>query len=180
MGYLAPELICTGKATPLTDVFAFGVFLLEVACGRRPINSSKDITELVLVEWVLEHHCNGSILDVVDPRLMGNFNTEEATLLLKLGLLCSYPSANARPSMRKVMQYLDHDQSIPDLAATYMSYGTIAMMENEGFNSYMMSCPSLNTSICVVSSESSVSIFEEGRRMLVMYSSFFVLLLMFL
>ena len=109
MGYLAPELIRTGKATPLTDVFAFGVFLLEVACGRRPINNSKDITKLVLVDWVLEHHRNGSILDVVDPRLMGNFNTEEATLLLKLGLLCSYPSANARPSMRKLMQYLDRD-----------------------------------------------------------------------
>ena len=41
MGYLAPELIRTGKATPLTDVFAFGVFLLEVACGRRPIKVAR-------------------------------------------------------------------------------------------------------------------------------------------
>jgi hypothetical protein len=37
MGYLAPELGHTGKATPATDVFAFGAFLLEVTCGRRPV-----------------------------------------------------------------------------------------------------------------------------------------------
>ena len=100
----------------------------------------------MLVDWVLEHHRNGSILDVVDPHLMGNFNPEEATLLLKLGLLCSYPSANARPSMRKVMQYLDCDQSIPDMSA-YMSYNRIAMMQNEGFDSYIMSYPSSVESI---------------------------------
>lgn len=37
MGYLAPELVRMGKASPLTDVFAFGTFLLEVTCGHRPI-----------------------------------------------------------------------------------------------------------------------------------------------
>ncbi|KAF7014295.1 hypothetical protein CFC21_028313 [Triticum aestivum] len=163
MGYLAPELIRTGKATPLTDVFAFGVFLLEVACGRRPIGSSKDITQVVLVDWVLEHHRSGSILDAVDPCLMGNFNTEEASILLKLGLLCAYPSPTGRPSMRKVMQYLDRDQSIPDLSPTYASYSTIAMMQNEGFDSYIMSCPPSNTSISIVPVESSVEIPQEGR-----------------
>ncbi|XP_044455471.1 L-type lectin-domain containing receptor kinase SIT2-like [Triticum aestivum] len=163
MGYLAPELIRTGKATPLTDVFAFGMFLLEVACGRRPIGSNKDITQVVLVDWVLEHHRSGSILDAVDPRLMGNFNTEEVTILLKLGLLCAYPSPNGRPSMRKVMQYLDRDQTTPDPPPTYMSYNTIAMMQNEGFDSYIMSCPPSNTSMGTVPGESSVEIPQEGR-----------------
>ncbi|VAH26939.1 unnamed protein product [Triticum turgidum subsp. durum] len=163
MGYLAPELIRTGKATPLTDVFALGMFLLEVACGRRPIGSNKDITQVVLVDWVLEHHRSGSILDAVDPCLMGNFNTEEATILLKLGLLCAYPSPNGRPSMRKVMQYLDRDQTTPDPPPTYMSYSTIAMMQNEGFDSYIMSCPPSNTSMGTVPGESSVEIPQEGR-----------------
>ena len=117
----------------------------------------------MLVDWVLEHHRSGSILDAVDPRLMGNFNTEEATILLKLGLLCAYPSPSERPSMRKVMQYLDRDQSIPDLSPTYASYSTIAMMQNEGFDSYIMSCPPSNTSICIVPGESSVEILQEGR-----------------
>jgi serine/threonine protein kinase len=41
MGYLAPELGRTGKATPATDVFSFGAFLLEVTCGRRPIGADE-------------------------------------------------------------------------------------------------------------------------------------------
>ncbi|VAH26936.1 unnamed protein product [Triticum turgidum subsp. durum] len=160
MGYLAAEIIRTGKATPLTDVFAFGVFLLEVACGCRPISSSKNNTEIVLVDWVLEHHRNVSILDTVDPRLMGNFNIEEVTLVLKLGLLCSYPSPSARPSMRKVMQYLDRGESIPDMPPTYVSYSMIAMMQNEGFYSCIMSCTPSNST---VSGKSSVTVLQEGR-----------------
>ncbi|KAK3142957.1 hypothetical protein QOZ80_4BG0355060 [Eleusine coracana subsp. coracana] len=55
-GYIAPELARTGKATPLTDVFAFGMFILEVTCGQRPIRQHTDEhTEILLVDWVLEH-----------------------------------------------------------------------------------------------------------------------------
>ncbi|VAH28444.1 unnamed protein product [Triticum turgidum subsp. durum] len=50
MGYLAPELMRTGKATPSADVFAFGVFLLEVVCGRRPIGSDEHNNPMVLVD----------------------------------------------------------------------------------------------------------------------------------
>jgi serine/threonine protein kinase len=162
MGYLAPELIRTGKATPLTDVFAFGAFLLEVACGRRPIGYDEKNDQIVLVHWVLEHQRNGSILDAMDPRLMGKFNMEEATLVLKLGLLCSHPSPNARPSMRKVMQYLDSGKLPPDLSPNYLSYNTV-LMQNEGFDSYKMSCPQYGTSISTLSGQSSVTVLLEGR-----------------
>ncbi|VAH44461.1 unnamed protein product [Triticum turgidum subsp. durum] len=124
MGYLAPELLRTGKATPSTDVFAFGV--------------------VVLLDWVLEHHRNGSIIDTVDPHLMGKFNTDEVTLVLKLGLLCAHPSPNVRPHVQKVMQYLDGVQLVPDLPSTYMSYSMLALMENEGFDSYIMAAPFSN------------------------------------
>uniref|UniRef100_A0A0D9X0P6 non-specific serine/threonine protein kinase n=1 Tax=Leersia perrieri TaxID=77586 RepID=A0A0D9X0P6_9ORYZ len=70
IGYIAPELMHTGKATPLTDVFAFGVFVLEVICGRRPIKYN----EVILLDRVLEHFRNGSILEVVDPHLTGSFS----------------------------------------------------------------------------------------------------------
>ncbi|KAF0905891.1 hypothetical protein E2562_008919 [Oryza meyeriana var. granulata] len=106
MGYIAPELMHTGKATPLTDVFAFGVFLLEVTCGRRPIGYN-DGNGVLLIDWVLEHFLDGSILDTVDPRLAGRFSSEEASLALKLGLMCSHPLPGARPSMDKVVKYLD-------------------------------------------------------------------------
>uniref|UniRef100_A0ACD5V1P3 Uncharacterized protein n=1 Tax=Avena sativa TaxID=4498 RepID=A0ACD5V1P3_AVESA len=164
MGYLAPELVRTGKATPSTDVFAFGVFLLEVACGRRPIGSDDEHDHpVLLVDWVLEHHHNGSIIDAVDPRLMGKFNTEEVTLVLKLGLLCAHPLPNARPSIRKVMQYLDGDQPAPHLPPTYMSYSKMAQMQSQGFDPYITPCTPRATSICSASDESSATVLFDGR-----------------
>ncbi|XP_006664061.1 L-type lectin-domain containing receptor kinase SIT2-like [Oryza brachyantha] len=165
MGYLAPELVSTGKATPLTDVFAFGVFLLEVACGRRPIERGEHGSRLVLVDWVLEHHRSGSILEAADPRLAGRFDIEEITLVLKLGLLCSHPLPNARPIMRKVMQYLDGGQPVPDLSPTYVSYVMMALMQNEGFDSYVRStpCSTLAISDGALTYGSSVTVLTEGR-----------------
>jgi serine/threonine protein kinase len=54
LGYIAPELTRTAKATPSSDMFSFGVLLLEVACGRKPVDLSTDAERLFLVEWVWE------------------------------------------------------------------------------------------------------------------------------
>uniref|UniRef100_A0A0E0BJ00 non-specific serine/threonine protein kinase n=1 Tax=Oryza glumipatula TaxID=40148 RepID=A0A0E0BJ00_9ORYZ len=55
MGYLAPELVRMGKASPLTDVYAFGSFLLEVVCGQKPIKEDAQGNRFMLVNWVLQH-----------------------------------------------------------------------------------------------------------------------------
>ncbi|XP_002461413.2 L-type lectin-domain containing receptor kinase IV.1 [Sorghum bicolor] len=141
MGYLAPELVRTGKASPLTDVFAFGTFLLEVTCGQRPIKDDEQGDQLLLVDWVLDHWHNGTLLATVDTRLKGNYNAEEVYLVLKLGLLCSHPSGSARPSMQKVMDYLDGDSPVPELASTQLSFNMLAMLQNKGLDPYIVSCP---------------------------------------
>ncbi|GJN32879.1 hypothetical protein PR202_gb21419 [Eleusine coracana subsp. coracana] len=138
MGYLAPELVRMGKATPLTDVFAFGVFLLEVVCGRRPIYHEDGDNRVMLVDWVVEHYRNGSILDVVDPRIIGKYETEEVTIVLKLGFMCAHPLPDERPTMRRIIQYLISNQPTPDLSPNYMSYGMV-LMQNQGFDSYIIS-----------------------------------------
>ncbi|THG09708.1 hypothetical protein TEA_012221 [Camellia sinensis var. sinensis] len=98
VGYLAPELTRTGKATTSTDVFAFGAFLLEVACGRRPVELQGMPEAMILVDWVLEKW-KGVILEVSDPRLEVDYSVDEMDLVLKLGLLCSHSNPAARPSM---------------------------------------------------------------------------------
>ncbi|KAF8714022.1 hypothetical protein HU200_028014 [Digitaria exilis] len=115
MGCIAPELTRIGRASTLTDVFAFGVFLLEVTCGRRPIaqQDGQDVP-FMLVDWVLEHWQNGSLPNVVDTRLLTNYDVDEACLALKLGLLCSHPLPIVRPNMRQVVQYLDGNAPFPD------------------------------------------------------------------
>jgi hypothetical protein len=139
MGYLAPELARSGKASPLTDVFAFGAFILEVVCGRRPVEQSMTDNRLMLVDWVLEHWQRESLAEVVDARLEGSYDAGEATLALKLGLLCSHPLPGARPSMRQVMQYLDGDMPLPELTPAHLSFSMLALMRSEGFDSFVMS-----------------------------------------
>lgn len=117
LGYLAPELTKTGKPSTSSDVFAFGALLLEVICGRRPIEPKALPEELILVDWVWDKWKSGAILDVVDPRLNGEFDETEAVLLLKLGLMCSNYVPKARPLMRKIVRYLEGEVALPELVA---------------------------------------------------------------
>ncbi|KAG8081411.1 hypothetical protein GUJ93_ZPchr0007g5007 [Zizania palustris] len=106
MGYIAPELARMGRASVLTDVFAFGVFLLEVTCGRRPIEQRGEHDfPTMLVDQVLMHWRNGSLPDAVDQRLQDDYNVDEACMALKLGLLCSHSLPVRRPNMRQAMQF---------------------------------------------------------------------------
>ncbi|XP_022681466.1 L-type lectin-domain containing receptor kinase IV.2-like [Setaria italica] len=154
MGYLSPELMRTGKASPLTDVFAFGVFLLELTCGQKPIkeNGQSGGGHVVLVDWVLQHWRNGSLMETVDGRLHGEYDVEEAALVLKLGLLCSHPFADARPAMGQVVRYLDGVTPLPELASTDLSFHVLAMMQNKEFDMSTISYPDMVTSFGTISS----------------------------
>ncbi|XP_021715389.1 L-type lectin-domain containing receptor kinase IV.1-like [Chenopodium quinoa] len=120
VGYLAPEISLTGKPTPATDVFAFGIFLLEVACGVQPfrlLNFAEE--DLVLVDWVFDCWKKGAILETSDPKLGGSFVSEEMELVLKLGLHCSHCKPEVRPSMRQAVQFLHGDAVLPDVPSDY-------------------------------------------------------------
>ncbi|XP_062228784.1 L-type lectin-domain containing receptor kinase SIT2-like [Phragmites australis] len=156
MGYLAPELGRTGKATPLTDVYAFGIFILEVTCGQRPINRLAEASSQMLIDWVVEHWHKGSLTYTLDSRLQGNYSADEVCLALNLGLLCAHPFSNARPTMRQVIQYLNGETPLPELMPTNLSYSMLALMHNEGFDQYT-SLPS------TVGSSSMTSSLTSGR-----------------
>ncbi|XP_052150841.1 L-type lectin-domain containing receptor kinase SIT2 [Oryza glaberrima] len=146
MGYLAPELGHTGKASKASDVFAFGAFMLEVACGRKPVAQDARDNRVVLVDWVLDRWRAGAITDTVDPRLHGDFVESEASLVLRLGLLCSHPLPGARPGTRQLVQYLEGDVPLPELSPTYQSFNMLALMQDQGFDPYVMSYPMTSTS----------------------------------
>ncbi|RLM65994.1 L-type lectin-domain containing receptor kinase IV.1 [Panicum miliaceum] len=76
----------------------------------------------------------GLLLEVVDTKLQGDYNVDEACLTLKLGLLCSHPFTNLRPTMRQVMQYLNRDMPPPDLNPMHMSFNVLSLMENKDFD----------------------------------------------
>lgn len=112
VGYMAPEVFRTGRASTQTDVFGFGVLILEVMCGRRPIEEGKT----PLVDWVLELMGRGELLNALDERLrvQGGFDEEEVEKVLHLGLLCVCPDARARPTMRQVVKALEGKNEVDE------------------------------------------------------------------
>ncbi|MCL7035128.1 hypothetical protein MKW94_028001 [Papaver nudicaule] len=134
LGYIAPEMTKTGRATTASDVYSFGAFLLEVACGRRPIEMHKSETEEgeVLVDWVLYCWRRGAILQTSDPNLINEYVKEEMELVLELGLLCSRNDPKARPSMRQVMQYLDGDVPLPQTELWALDYDDESLTSSSG------------------------------------------------
>jgi serine/threonine protein kinase len=148
VGYLAPEIYRTGRATTCGDVFAFGAFMLEVACGRKPIEGMGLPEQVILVDWVTECWRNGDILDASDPRLEGNYMVEKMVLVLKLGLLCSHAIPAARPSMRQVMQFLEGDADLRELPHDIASFNAFTSNEASDFMSFpfsQASGPSMST-----------------------------------
>ncbi|XP_077246964.1 putative L-type lectin-domain containing receptor kinase S.5 [Tasmannia lanceolata] len=98
-GYMAPEYFLTGWASAETDVYAFGVFTMEVASGKKP----QDIN---MVDWLWNLYGRQRILDAADPQLYEKFDKEQMECVLKLGLACCHPNPNERPSMMVAFQVL--------------------------------------------------------------------------
>ncbi|KAG7561465.1 Protein kinase domain [Arabidopsis thaliana x Arabidopsis arenosa] len=114
LGYIAPEFLRTGRATTSTDVYAFGLVMLEVVCGRRLIERRAPKNEEYLVEWILELWENGKIFDAAKESIRQEQNRGQLELVLKLGVLCSHQAASIRPAMSAVMRILNGVSQLPD------------------------------------------------------------------
>eukprot|EP00250_Pteridium_aquilinum_P014674 c22135_g1_i1 orf=123-2258(+) len=101
-GYLAPEYFMHGVIHEKTDVFAFGVLLLELITGKQPINKSQQS----LVIWAKPLLESMRIEDLVDPRLAGAFEHGEMQTMVKAAALCVHSSATCRPYMGQVLEML--------------------------------------------------------------------------
>lgn len=107
-GYFAPECAITGKASLKSDVFSFGVVLLELISGRQPINKSYKKGEESLVIWATPrlNNCNWLVSELADPLLNGNFPEEEMQIMGYLAWECLQLDPDSRPTMSEVAQGL--------------------------------------------------------------------------
>ncbi|KAK9080523.1 hypothetical protein SSX86_000281 [Deinandra increscens subsp. villosa] len=107
LGYLAPELAMLANPTTASDVYSFGVVVLEVACGRKPIETWQEREEdMVLVDLVREKYVEGKLVELADGRIKGEYDVEEMEAVLKLGLSCCHPDPLHRPTMSEVVALL--------------------------------------------------------------------------
>ncbi|KAK9061555.1 hypothetical protein SSX86_018737 [Deinandra increscens subsp. villosa] len=108
-GYFAPEYAIVGRASLMSDVFSFGVVLLELISGRHPIFKSPDKgVEESLVIWAtpLLHDSKRVSKELPDPRLKGKLEEEELQVMAYLAKECLLLDPDARPTMSEVVQIL--------------------------------------------------------------------------
>uniref|UniRef100_A0A1J3IPE5 non-specific serine/threonine protein kinase n=1 Tax=Noccaea caerulescens TaxID=107243 RepID=A0A1J3IPE5_NOCCA len=126
IGYMSPELTSMGASTK-TDVYAFGAFMLEVACGRRPVEPNLPIEKQFLVKWVCDCWKKRDILRARDHKLSGESSSSRSVeLVLKIGLLCTNLVPDSRPDMEKVAQYLDGLIPLPDFSPDSPGIGILS------------------------------------------------------
>ncbi|PKI61349.1 probable serine/threonine-protein kinase PBL16 [Punica granatum] len=107
-GYAAPEYIMTGHLTPRSDVYSFGVVLLELLTGRKSLDKSRPAREQNLTDWVLPLlKEKKKILDIVDPRLQGDYPVKGVQKAAMLAYHCLNRNPKARPLMRDIVDSLE-------------------------------------------------------------------------
>ncbi|XP_073303991.1 probable LRR receptor-like serine/threonine-protein kinase At1g12460 [Primulina huaijiensis] len=106
VGYIAPELAQSSRLSDKCDVYSFGVILLELVTGRKPVESPTVNEVVILCDYVRVLIEQGSASDCFDRRLRG-FTENELIQVMKLGLICTYESPSRRPSMAEVVQVLE-------------------------------------------------------------------------
>ncbi|KAK4266528.1 hypothetical protein QN277_027430 [Acacia crassicarpa] len=113
IGYLPPESFQKKSiATSKSDVFSFGIVVLEVASGRRAIDLAYPDDKIILLDFVRRLSDEGKLLAAGDSRLPdGSYKLSDMEHLLHVGLLCTLHEPQSRPSMKWIVEALSNISS---------------------------------------------------------------------
>ncbi|OMP07824.1 hypothetical protein CCACVL1_01218 [Corchorus capsularis] len=106
LGYLAPEYAMWGKVSESCDVYSFGILLLELLTGRKPIEKLPGGVKRTITEWAEPLIAKGRFRDLVDPRLRGNFDENQLKQAINVAALCVQNEPEKRPNMKEVVGML--------------------------------------------------------------------------
>ncbi|KAI8566951.1 hypothetical protein RHMOL_Rhmol02G0082700 [Rhododendron molle] len=122
--YLDPEYQLTGSVTKKTDVYAFGVVLLEVLCAKTPISHNRNSYEVCLVHWFRLCIKRGNIDEVIDPYLIGKVAPECLRHYVNIALSCLVSPGIQRPSMNDVLRGLESSLQMQEAWGNSVQMGT--------------------------------------------------------
>ncbi|KAK1315202.1 Somatic embryogenesis receptor kinase 1 [Acorus calamus] len=110
-GHIAPEYLSTGKSSEKTDVFGYGIMLLELITGQRAFDLARlaNDDDVMLLDWVKGLLKEKKLEMLVDPDLQNNYVETEVEALIQVALLCTQGSPMDRPKMSEVVRMLEGD-----------------------------------------------------------------------
>ncbi|CAL5068236.1 unnamed protein product [Urochloa decumbens] len=111
IGHIAPEYLSTGKSSEKTDVFGYGIMLLELITGQRAFDLARlaNDDDVMLLDWVKGLLKERKLEQLVDPDLQGGYEEHEVEALIQVALLCTQGSPMERPKMSEVVRMLEGD-----------------------------------------------------------------------
>lgn len=110
VGHIAPEYLSTGQSSEKTDVFGFGILLLELISGQRALEFGKAANQKgVMLDWVKKIHQERKLDLLVDKDLKSNYDRIEVEEMVRVALLCTQYLPSHRPKMSEVVRMLEGD-----------------------------------------------------------------------
>ncbi|XWS41243.1 hypothetical protein CRYUN_Cryun17cG0064500 [Craigia yunnanensis] len=108
MGHIAPEYLSTGKSSEKTDVFGYGIMLLELVTGQRAIDFARleEEEDVLLLDHIKKLLRENRIDDIVDGNLK-IYDPKEVETIVRVALLCTQSSPEDRPTMAEVVKMLE-------------------------------------------------------------------------
>ncbi|XP_062207320.1 receptor-like protein kinase ANXUR1 [Phragmites australis] len=148
-GYVAPEYAMTGHLLVKSDVYSYGVVLLELLTGRRPVDMSQPSGQENLVTWARPILRDKDRLEeLADPRLGGQYPKDDFVRVCTIAAACVSPEANQRPTMGEVVQSLkmvqrsvEFQESLPTPRARPNIRQSSTTYESDGTSSIFSSGP---------------------------------------
>ncbi|KAH7671222.1 Non-specific serine/threonine protein kinase protein [Dioscorea alata] len=108
-GYVAPEYASTGMLNERSDVYSFGILIMEIISGRNPVDYSRPPGEVNLVDWLKTMVSNRNSEGVLDPKLPEKPSSRALKRVLLVALRCVDPDSQKRPKMGHVIHMLEID-----------------------------------------------------------------------
>ncbi|KAL7251123.1 hypothetical protein ACSBR1_013035 [Camellia fascicularis] len=106
-GYLDPDYFYTRRLTKKSDVYAFGVVLLEVLCGRPPVDERLEEEEISLILWAQQCIEKGNVDRIIDPSLSGQITPQSLKYFVEVAYSCLHNRPKERPAVAEVVGTLD-------------------------------------------------------------------------
>ncbi|PAN03658.1 hypothetical protein PAHAL_1G013500 [Panicum hallii] len=112
-GYAAPEYVATGHLYVKSDVYGFGVVMLEMLSGQRALDPNRPNGQLSLADWAKPYLADRrKLARLMDPRFEGQYNSKQAFQAAQLTLNCLAGEPRSRPSMKEVVEMLEQIEAM--------------------------------------------------------------------